>query len=155
MRPVRTDILALVSESVDDYRSQQPSRTFTFAKPDTELILDCDPERINQVLGNLFNNAINYSPEGSPIEVSISTSPETVRVSIKDYGPGISKTLQAKLFTRFFRVISNESAIHPGLGLGLYISRTIIEMHGGVIGVNSEEGQGSTFYFDLPRHSQA
>lgn len=151
IKPVHTDILALVSESVDDYRSQNPSRIFTFTKPDSKIILDCDPERINQVLANLLNNAIHYSPEGSPIEVSMSTSPEAVRVSIKDYGSGISKKLQTKLFTRFFRVISNESAIHPGLGLGLYISRTIIEMHGGIIGVNSEEGHGSTFYFDLPR----
>jgi len=152
MRPVPTDILALVSESVDDYKNQMPSRTFIFTKPDSKIILDCDPERINQVLGNLLNNATHYSPEGSPIEVSISTSPKAVRVSIKDYGSGISKNLQTKLFTRFFRVVSNESAIHPGLGLGLYISRTIIEMHGGIIGVDSEEGQGSTFYFDLPRN---
>lgn len=151
IKPVQTDILALVSESVEDYRSQVPSRIFTFTKPDSKIILDCDPERINQVLGNLLNNAIHYSPEGSPIEVSISTSPEAVRVSVKDYGPGISKNLQTKLFTRFFRVTSNESAIYPGLGLGLYISRTIIEMHGGIIGLNSEEGHGSTFYFDLPR----
>ncbi len=151
MRPVHTDIVALVSESVDDYRNQVPSRNFIFTKPDAVIILDIDPERINQVLGNLLNNAIHYSPEGSPIEVSISASEKVIRVSIKDYGPGISEKLQTKLFTRFFRVISNESAIHPGLGLGLYISRSIIEMHGGVIGVNSEEGHGSTFYFDLPR----
>ncbi len=151
MRPVHADIVALVSESVDDYRNQVPSRNFIFTKPDAAIILDIDPERINQVLGNLLNNAIHYSPEGSPIEVSISASEKVIRVSIKDYGPGISEKLQAKLFTRFFRVISNESAIHPGLGLGLYISRSIIEMHGGVIGVNSEEGHGSTFYFDLPR----
>lgn len=151
LRPVRTDILALISESVDDYRNQVPSRVFIFTKPDAEIALDCDPERINQVLGNLLNNAIHYSPEGSPIEVSITATPAIVRVSIKDYGPGISKILQNKLFTRFFRVVSNESAVYPGLGLGLYISRTIIEMHGGVIGLNSEEGHGSTFYFDLPR----
>ncbi|MCM2352278.1 MAG: HAMP domain-containing histidine kinase [Pseudobdellovibrio sp.] len=151
VRPVRTDILALVSESVDDYRNQVPSRAFIFTKPDAEIILDCDPERINQVLGNLLNNAIHYSPAGSPIEVSIAATPAMVRVSIKDYGPGISKQLQNKLFTRFFRVVSSESAIHPGLGLGLYISRTIIEMHGGAIGLSSEEGHGSTFYFDLPR----
>lgn len=151
VRPVRTDILALVSESVDDYRNQVPSRAFIFTKPDAEIILDCDPERINQVLGNLLNNAIHYSPAGSPIEVSIAATPAMVRVSIKDYGPGISKQLQNKLFTRFFRVVSSESAIYPGLGLGLYISRTIIEMHGGAIGLSSEEGHGSTFYFDLPR----
>ncbi|AZZ36758.1 hypothetical protein CIK05_08125 [Bdellovibrio sp. qaytius] len=151
LRPVRTDIAALVNESVDDYRSQEPARDFHFTNPGAEVFIDCDPEKINQVLGNLLNNAIHYSPEGSPIEVSLTATPAVVRVSIKDYGPGISKALQEKLFTRFFRVISNESAIYPGLGLGLYISRTIIEKHGGTIGLNSEEGHGSTFYFDLPR----
>jgi signal transduction histidine kinase len=151
MRPVQTDIISLVSESVDDYRSQVPSRIFTFTRPETEIFLESDPERINQVIANLLNNAIHYSPNGSPIDVSIATTPSVTRVSIKDYGPGISKDLQNKLFTRFFRVVSNESAIYPGLGLGLYISRTIIEMHGGVIGLTSEEGHGCTFYFDLPR----
>ena len=153
LRPVRTDISALVSEIIEDYRSQEVSRHFNFTKPDSEVIIDCDPEKINQVLGNILNNAIHYSPESSPIDIAITATPAVVRVSIKDYGPGISKELQAKLFTRFFRVISNESAIYPGLGLGLYISRTIIEKHGGVIGLNSEEGHGSTFYFDLPRGS--
>ena len=153
LKPRQTDLLALVSENVEDYKRQKPSRSFVFVKPDTEVILDCDPEKINQVIANLLNNAINYSPDGSPIEVSMTATSENVRVSIKDSGPGISKHLQSKLFTRFFRVVSNESAIYPGLGLGLYISRTIIEMHGGFIGLNSEEGQGSTFYFDLPRNS--
>lgn len=150
MRPARINISALVSESVEEYRNQMPLRAFALTKPDTELFVNCDPDRINQVLANLLNNAAHYSPEGSPIEVSITAAPNTARVSIKDYGLGISKSLQTKLFTRFFRVISNESAIHPGLGLGLYINRNIIEMHGGAIGVNSEEGHGSTFYFDLP-----
>lgn len=153
LKPHQTDLLALVSECVEDYKRQKPKRTFTFTKPDAEATLSCDPEKINQVLANLLNNAINYSPEGSPIEIMIGVTSESVRVSIKDFGPGISKALQSKLFTRFFRVVSNESAIYPGLGLGLYISRTIIEMHGGLIGLNSEEGQGSTFYFDLPRNS--
>ncbi|WP_409477139.1 sensor histidine kinase [Pseudobdellovibrio sp. HCB154] len=153
IKPVHTDIVALVSESVDDYKNQVPSRTFSFTKSNSKIILNCDPEKINQVLGNLLNNAIHYSPEGSPIEISITATPTVVRISIKDYGPGISKNLQTKLFTKFFRVTSNESAIYPGLGLGLYISRTIIEKHGGTIGLTSEEGHGSTFYFDLPRNS--
>lgn len=151
LKPARTDIVRLVSECVEDYRTQAPSRVFTLIKPEAEIFLDIDSEKINQVLTNILNNAINYTPEGSPIEVSIAATSKTVRVSIKDNGPGISKDIQTKLFTRFFRVVSNESAIHPGLGLGLYISRTIIEKHGGVIGVNSEEGRGSTFYFELPR----
>lgn len=151
LRPVHTDIVKLVRECIEDYRTQTPSRNFTFIRSEAEIFLDIDPEKINQVLSNIMNNAINYSPEGSPIEVSIIATPKTVRISIKDSGPGIAKEIQAKLFTRFFRVVSNESAIHPGLGLGLYISRSIIEKHGGVIGLNSEEGHGSTFYFELLR----
>lgn len=151
-RTAPTDIGLLVEENVKYFRAQVPSRFFVFEEPYSPIVLTIDPERITQVLTNLLNNAINYTPNDTEIEISIVTMPTKVRVSIIDHGPGIPKELQEKLFTRFFRATSNETAVHPGLGLGLYISRRILETHGGTLDVISEEGKGSTFYFELPRN---
>lgn len=150
LRKTPTDIQNLVEESVSFFRTQSPSREFKFLRSSSQVIIDIDPERITQVLSNLLSNAINYSPEGSSVEVTISSTPTDVKVAVRDHGPGISAELQKQLFTQFFRVTSNETHLHPGLGLGLYISRRIIESHGGVMELDSEVGKGSTFYFILP-----
>jgi signal transduction histidine kinase len=108
-----------------------------------------DPDRIQEVIGNLISNAVKYTDEGF-VEVKMTQpKPEFVRVEIVDSGIGIAKDEQNKLFQKFHRVESNVGKT-TGTGLGLYISKLIVEKFKGNIGVISDEGKGSTFWFDIP-----
>ena len=108
-----------------------------------------DKNRLEQVVTNLLSNAIKYSPQADTVEVCVIQTDTHVEVEVKDYGIGIPKRKQSKLFSRFYRV--EESAQQfSGLGIGLYISREIILRHQGVIGVKSTKNKGSTFYFRIP-----
>jgi len=106
-----------------------------------------DKLRIEQVISNLLTNAIKYG-RGKPIDVTISTCAAGARVCVRDYGPGISKADQSRIFNRFERAGSIHS--FGGLGLGLYISRQILCAHGGTIAIESEPGRGATFIVELP-----
>ncbi len=106
-------------------------------------------ERLEQVLMNLINNAVKYSQGSKKIIVKTQKYENWVRVSVTDFGIGLSKEQQFKIFDRFYRV-EDKKNMTSGLGMGLYISSEIINTHNGKIGVNSEFGKGSTFYFDLP-----
>jgi PAS domain S-box-containing protein len=117
---------------------------------DNELMVQADSSRIEQVMVNFVNNAIKYAPESKDIIITIKkTDDNTVKVSVTDNGPGISPEKIKHLFDRYYRV--DTSGIQfSGLGLGLYISSEIIKKHGGLIGVDSKEGEGSSFWFTLP-----
>ena len=106
-----------------------------------------DPARLRQVLTNLIENAVKYSPEGSPVEVRAAAVNGHVRVEVADHGSGIAPADQRLIFERFGRVYGTSK---PGTGLGLYIARAIAEAHGGTLEVSSEPGAGSTFTLDLP-----
>jgi signal transduction histidine kinase len=116
---------------------------------DVELEVFADEHRIDQVVVNLVNNAVKYAPESEFIVLNIQQEGQMVKVSVADQGPGIPKEKIAHLFDRYYRVDS--AGTHgSGLGLGLYISAEIIRRHGGQMGVDSELGKGSTFWFTLP-----
>jgi signal transduction histidine kinase len=106
-----------------------------------------DPERLQLVFANLVGNAIRHSPNGGRVEVHAHPVDHAVRVEVKDTGEGIPREYHEAIFDKFFRVPSSRS---HGAGLGLYISREIVRAHGGAIGVESEPGRGSTFWFTLP-----
>ncbi|MBI2031619.1 MAG: PAS domain S-box protein [Candidatus Levybacteria bacterium] len=109
-----------------------------------------DEDRIRQVLINLINNAIKYSPDGGKIITTIRPINEKINVSVKDDGIGINKEDQRKIFDRFYQVSDSIGANYTGLGMGLYISNEIIKQHGDKINVRSEKGKGATFSFKLP-----
>ena len=116
--------------------------------------VDADPMRIGQVATNLIGNAIKFSPEKGRIEVFASGDEAQVTLSVKDYGRGISARDLNRLFQRFAQLDSSTTRKAGGTGLGLVISKGIVEQHGGKIWVESAEGQGSTFSFSLPRVRQ-
>ena len=104
------------------------------------------------ILHDDFSNAIKYSPKGGKIIITTSDQDDGgVKVSIQDFGLGISKDEQRKVFTRFFRADLARKINIAGIGLGLYISRKIISAHNGEIGMTSVKGKGSTFFFTLPK----
>lgn len=117
--------------------------------PQTLPAVMADSIRIEEVISNLIGNAIKYTPQGS-VHASVTQQDTDVVVAIKDTGPGIPPDAMAHLFTKFFRIKSELTAGATGTGLGLYISKNIIESHGGKIWAESQPGQGATFAFSLP-----
>lgn len=115
-----------------------------------DIYVDIDQDRMTQVVDNILNNAVKYSPDGGTITVKIEDNHRSVIVRITDEGLGISKQDAEKLFDRFYRVDKARSREQGGSGLGLAISKEVIELHGGSIWVDSVEGEGSTFNFELP-----
>ncbi|MFL5814958.1 MAG: ATP-binding protein [Bdellovibrionia bacterium] len=145
------NITELVSEILQNFRDQAVKREIRLRMPDRAIQAEVDPVRITQVVSNIIENAIKYTPESSPIDVVLwPVSDQRVRMSISDKGPGIPKKVQEAIFSRFFRVKSDATARHSGLGLGLYICRLILELHGGAIRVASEVGAGATFEIEFP-----
>jgi signal transduction histidine kinase len=103
------------------------------------------------VLVNLLDNAVKYSPDGGEVVVSTVPSSSTVRVEVADEGMGIPASEQEAVFEKFYRADPQHRAVPSGTGLGLYVCRELVRRMGGTIGVRSTPGEGSTFWFDLPR----
>ncbi|HAE84828.1 MAG TPA: hypothetical protein DCK85_15715, partial [Ktedonobacter sp.] len=117
-----------------------------------QLVADVDPGRIEQVLTNLVGNAIKYSPQGGPIELTLreEVEPHIALLAIRDRGIGIPAGQQARIFGRFVRAENARASEITGTGLGLYLSRELVERHGGRLWFESSEGAGSTFFMTLP-----
>ncbi|MDB5121325.1 MAG: signal transduction histidine kinase [Sphingobacteriales bacterium] len=115
---------------------------------DCDLNIIGDQDRIEQVLCNLLSNAVKYAPHTTEIILDVRTENNYLRISVTDFGLGIAKDKQKNLFQKFSR-LDNSNQI-SGLGIGLFLSHEIISRHGGTIGVDSEDGEGSTFYITLP-----
>lgn len=109
-----------------------------------------DKERISQVLINLLTNALKYSPKANKVIVTLREDKKEASISVQDFGIGINKNHQKKIFDRFYRISDTNEQTFPGLGIGLFISHSIIKRHGGKILLKSEKGEGSTFAFTLP-----
>lgn len=109
-----------------------------------------DRDRISQVIFNLLNNAVKYSPRSNKIEIKLEEKQDFAWVSITDFGIGIDKENQRKVFDRFYQIRDNSNQIYPGMGIGLYICREVVRKHRGKIFVRSSPGKGSTFTFVLP-----
>lgn len=143
----RVDLAALVR---DITRVFSVTRPIEVRADDEALFVTGDAGRLRQVFENLIGNAIKYSPGGEAIEVSLREKRGGVEVSVRDRGIGIPKSDMGKLFGRFARAHNAREAGISGTGFGLYLARTIVDMHGGRIAVESREGAGSTFRVFLP-----
>lgn len=147
-RPV--DLGNLIQGAVVGFDVQQTAHRLTVDLPDHWLAACADPERVHQVLVNLLSNAVNYSPGGGEITIRARTLGEQVRVEIEDHGIGLTSEDQRHVFERFFRASGGRTVRERGSGLGLAIVKDLVEAHGGQVGVRSQLGQGSTFWFTLP-----
>ena len=114
------------------------------------MVVEGDIGRLTQVFQNLISNAIKYTPPKGTIRISGEATPDSVLISIKDSGIGISPEDQARIFERFFRVRNTQTAKIEGTGLGLAIVKSLVNAHGGTIRVESERDEGSTFKVSLP-----
>jgi two-component system phosphate regulon sensor histidine kinase PhoR len=139
----------------EDFARRSPRHRFLVDFPGGFPIVDADPDRIAQVLRNLLDNAVKYSPEGGLVIVRGEVHAEEVVVSVADQGPGIAPENLNRLFEKFFRAKSGLGHHIVGSGLGLPIAHSIIESHGGRIWADSVLGQGTTLCFALPRRDPA
>lgn len=149
----QVDWTKMVNQIVDDYKLRAKEKNITLdflqsTQPIPHLLVD--KLRICEVLYNLIANAINYTAPGGSIQVWIDTNGEFVTTHVKDTGEGIPQEAIPNLFTKFFRVGGNLEQGSKGTGLGLYIAKSIMDMHQGKIWVNSEIGKGSVFSFSVP-----
>lgn len=141
----------LVERIVERFRTQSPSHTFVLDFPPEYPVILADEQRISQVLLNLLSNAVKYSPQGGEIRVWGQVRPEHVVVCVSDEGPGIAQGDIPHIFDRFYRADEAQRNT-KGAGLGLYLTRAILEAHGGSIWVDPTYTQGACICFSLPRH---
>jgi signal transduction histidine kinase len=118
--------------------------------PEDPLNIRLDPGRIGQVMTNLIENALKHTPPGGKITIVTEEKVGKVLIKVQDTGSGIRNSDLPKIFSRFYQVDLSNTRRHKGVGLGLAIAKAIVEAHGGEIGVESEVGKGSTFWFTLP-----
>lgn len=146
------DLTALAREMVQEQRLREPERHIELETPTQPAPVIADADRIGQVLTNYLTNALKYSEADRPVVVTLRTQEARARVEVRDQGPGLTPAQQRHLFERFYRAEGIEvvSGSGVGLGLGLSICKTIVEQHGGSVGVTSAPGKGSVFWFELP-----
>jgi PAS domain S-box-containing protein len=144
------DLGALLDETSEAFQRMASSHRFRVDQPPRLPQVLADPRRIRQVLRNLVENAVKYSPGGGEIVVVAQAGPDQVEVSVSDQGIGIAAEDLERIFDRFYQVDSASTRKVGGSGLGLSICKAIVEAHGGRIWVESELGRGSTFYVSLP-----
>lgn len=138
----------LVSTCIDNASLMFPDYHVDF-HPGDDFVINGNAERLEQVLMNMINNAVKYSPQSNKMILHVEREGSNVKISVTDFGIGLSAEQQEKIFERFYRV-DDKNFMVSGLGMGLYISKEIIKNHHGTMGVNSKIGEGATFYILLP-----
>jgi PAS domain S-box-containing protein len=142
-------LLTQVLEANRGYAEQyQVSLKITEALPGAQVNADAD--RLTQVLTNLISNAVKFSPRGEEVEIGVRRVARGIRYSVRDFGPGIPREFQSRIFQKFAQADSSTTRQKGGTGLGLSIAKAIVEKHGGVMGFDTILGVGTTFYFEIP-----
>ncbi len=145
------DMIAQVVKLTEDWARKQ-KLDMTVDCPDAALSLIADERRIKQVLLNLISNAINYSPNGGNVIVSARKESDTILLSVRDTGIGIPSSDIARIFTPFEKIKSGKTQRRSGAGLGLSLVKSIVELHGGSVAIESREGEGTTVTCRIPMH---
>jgi signal transduction histidine kinase len=153
LRAARCDLAEVCREAIEEQQLLS-GRTIALELPLSPMQVQADCERIGQVITNLVSNAVKYSTENSTIQVSISQSHGKAIIQVHNEGTPIPKELQANLFEPFYRTPAAQSSSKKGWGLGLAISKQIVERHGGSIRVESSQGKGTTFTIELPLQTE-
>jgi signal transduction histidine kinase len=147
------DLVPIVVGAVEEQRLIAPTRPMDVdLPPDATVPVLADVDRIGQVVTNYLTNALKYSADDTTVTVGVEADGTMARVYVHDAGPGIPAAEQERIWERFYRApgIEHRSGSGIGLGMGLHISRTIVEQHHGYVGVESDPGSGATFWFTLP-----
>ena len=152
-----TAFITFILNRFDKIRSQDQEKKYELVRdyPITSVWIEIDTDKMTQVIDNILNNAIKYSPDGGKITVSMKTTDDQMILSISDQGLGIPKEDLPKIFDRFYRVDKARSRAQGGTGLGLAIAKEIVKQHNGFIWAKSEYGKGSTFTIVLPYDKDA
>ena len=152
-----TAFITFILNRFDKMRSQDQEKKYELVRdyPITSVWIEIDTDKMTQVIDNILNNAIKYSPDGGKITVSMKTTDDQMILSISDQGLGIPKEDLPKIFDRFYRVDKARSRAQGGTGLGLAIAKEIVKQHNGFIWAKSEYGKGSTFTIVLPYDNDA
>jgi two-component system, sensor histidine kinase and response regulator len=146
-----TDLASLAVEAVEEARPEAERKHIDLVLSAAAVPrLTVDPTRIAQLLGNLISNAVKFTPEGGKVQVTLAGEGHEAVLSVADTGIGIAATDRERIFERFYRTEAATQRVIPGTGLGLTISRAIVDAHQGTISVRSDEGHGSTFTVRLP-----
>jgi signal transduction histidine kinase len=142
------NIVLLCKQTVNDFAAEYKTHTFSFTNMSdkNEIMVRCDKEKIKQVLVNLMNNAMKFSPPNSNVEISLELNEKVVIIEVSDQGLGISKKDLSKVFKKYYRGRTHEK----GMGLGLYLVREIIKRHNGIVKIISEVNKGTKVGFSLP-----
>lgn len=150
---ISCNLVSIVREAVEEQRQAAPSRLIHLALPARgTVVVHADAERIGQVVTHYLANALKYSSPDQPVEVRLALKEQTVSISVRDEGPGLPFIEHQRIWQCFYRTpgIETQDGSRGGLGVGLSLCRSIIQRHRGQVGVQSEPGQGSTFWFTLP-----
>lgn len=150
LRPGNCNLVEICRDVVEDQRATS-GRTIELEAPDEPVTLRADCDRLGQVIVNLVSNAIKYSPQDRPIEVSVSQHDDVAVIRVRDAGPGIPREHQERIFEMFYRDPKAGASAKNGLGIGLAICKDIVERHNGRIWCDSLPGNGSTFVAELPK----
>jgi signal transduction histidine kinase/HAMP domain-containing protein len=155
LRLIPVDIHDVIGKVVNDFEAmaELEGHSLTVDLPDELPTVEADPEKISLILSNLISNAIKFTPEGGSIVINAKDYLRGVLVSVSDTGAGIAPEDQERVFERFYQVRAGHIAGHGGIGLGLTIVKQLVELHQGQIWLESELGQGTTFYFTIPQET--
>jgi len=148
------DLSGLLQRMVEAVRPTLEQHTLALSGADAPVLIEGDELRLEQVVQNLISNAVKYSPDGGSIQIGLADAGAHVRLTVRDEGIGIPPAAISQLFQRFFRVAEADTRHISGMGIGLYVVKEIVGLHGGTVAVESAEGRGSTFTISLPRDGE-